>query len=440
MRIAILGGTGRTGRHVIDAAVAAGHTVRVLSREAFDQPGTEAVRGDALDPDRLRTLVRGVDAVICVLGPVPDSPADVCSRATALLVDAMKTEGVRRLVVQTGAMIGHSALGPFYRWMRARRGLQPFLEERRAQERIVQTSGLDWTLVRPPRLTNGPCTGAERVGVDLPIHALSSVPRSDVAQVLVRAATTSQWTGEGVATLPAFTARRPVIVLWRWISRMGAAELLGIALAAAVAVTFVRSFGEPQRPGQAIAFLLCMIAVGAIEGLLLGHLPGHVLVSCFPKLSLREFRRNTVLVTMGAWLLGFLPSTLSAGSPGAALVEPSTFQVALFSALAGAFAGAVIGGAQWLALRKAVPRASRWIAASSLGWALALPLDVLAGTLPSAADHWLRTVTVAAALGLSAGVLVALPTGALLVRLLRERGAPAEQPLHHLAAHPQGAS
>ncbi|MBS1152205.1 MAG: NmrA family protein [Myxococcaceae bacterium] len=422
MRIAIVGGTGRTGRRLVDAALNAGHTVRVLCRQAFDKEGIEEVRGDALDPARLRTLVHRADAVVCVLGPTRSSPPDLCSRSTALLVEAMKAEGVKRLVVQTGAMIGHPCLGPFYRWMARRRSKAAQLEDRRAQERVVQSSGLDWTLVRPPRLTQRKGTGAARVGTELPIRMLSSVARVDLAQVLLRAATTSQWTGEGVAVLQGLTASHPGSVLRRWTWAMGLAELLGLAFVAAVATGFLRTWGEPQSQVAALAFLACMLGAGAVEGALLGQLPGGVLATSFPRLSRRAFRRNTMLVVVGAWLVGMLPSTLIAGAPTpGSLAEPRGWMIALVSALAGALAGAVIGTAQWLALRKVAPGAGRWIGASALGWALALPLNVLAGTLPQPSDPWLKTLLVSAGLGLAAGVVVAIPTGLLLVRMLKER-------------------
>lgn len=59
MRIAIFGGTGRTGRLLVEAALRSGHEVRLLSRRPLDGQGTETVLGDALSPQDLRALVRG---------------------------------------------------------------------------------------------------------------------------------------------------------------------------------------------------------------------------------------------------------------------------------------------------------------------------------------------------------------------------------------------
>lgn len=430
MRIAILGGTGRTGRLLVEAAAAAGHEIRVLSRRPLQRQGVEVVLGDALNAQHLRALVRGVDAVACVLGPSPASPADVCSVATGLLIEAMKAEGVNRLVVQTGAMVGHGQLSRFYRWMSSRPQLAQVLEERRAQERAVQHSGLNWTLVRPPRLTNRKGTGGVLVGEALPVRMLSSVARVDLAGLLLRAATSSEFSGQGVTVLQGYSSARPAVVLRSWAGRMALAEFLGIGLVAAVALTFLRVWGEPHHMLGALAFLGCMLAAGAVEGALLGFLPGAALARAFPRLSGWEFGRNTLMIAAAAWLLGMLPSTLMTGASGATSAgEPALWTVLAISSAGGAFAGSLMGTAQWLALRKAVPRAGRWVYASAVGWAIGLPLDVLAGTLPEAGDAWALSVALGAGLGLVAGLLVALPTGLLLIQLLRERDAGVSPPV-----------
>ena len=425
MLIAIVGGTGRTGRHVVEEALRAGHRVRMLARHPAHVAGVELVHGHALDPEALRQLVQGSDAVVCTLGPTPQGPPDVCSRATRLLVEAMKTAGVRRLVVQTGAMIGHRNLGRFYRFLASRPAIAAALPERREQERLVMESGLDWTLVRPPRLSDGAGAGAAQVGPDLRLGMMASVARVDLAHVLVRAATSRDWSGQGVTTVASFGGRRPGVALRAWLWRMGLAELLGIGASGAVAAGYLAAFGEPRTIATGFVFLGCMVAAGAFEGALLGLLPGRMLARAFPGLSVRRFAGFTLATAVGAWFLGMLPSTLQSGQPAVATpqVEPPLALVLGGTAVAGLFAGALMGGAQWLALKAVIPRAWRWVAASALGWALALPLDMLAGMLPEAGDPLWKTVLVSAGLGLSAGVLVALPTGWLLLRLLRERDA-----------------
>lgn len=106
----------------------------------------------------------------------------------AHIIEAMKSHGVRRLVQVTGAMIGH----PHYKFGLVYRVLlslvpKQALEDRREQERLVRTSGLDWTIVRPTRLTDGPALGKWRDGGSEVIGAFAHISRADVAEAMLRA-------------------------------------------------------------------------------------------------------------------------------------------------------------------------------------------------------------------------------------------------------------
>jgi uncharacterized protein YbjT (DUF2867 family) len=419
MRIAVLGASGRTGRQVVETLLEQGHEVSALTRSAWSRPGVRMVQGNALDRSALEQLVQGAEAVICVLGPTPGSEPDVCSQATRLLIGVMRATGVRRLVVQTGAMIGHARLGRFYRWLSRRPGLAATLAERREQERLVQESGLDWTLIRPPMLTDGRGTGAAKVG-DFRLGISAHIARRDLAGVLAQAATEGRWQMHGVTAVSAFTAQRPVSVLRAWVWRLGLGEMLGITAAAVVALSFMAAFGVPTSLAMGLAFLACMVAAGAIEGWLLGAIPGVMLEGIFPGFPVRRFTVATMLTGMLGWLLGMLPSTLMT-EVMATGPEPAILDVIAVSVLGGAMGGTVIGLAQWLTMRRHVPKSARWIVATALGWALALPLDMLAGMLPSESSSALMVVAVALLFGLAAGVMVALPTGLLVIDLLRER-------------------
>lgn len=252
MRIGIVGGTGKTGRRAVEHALRAGHAVRVLARGATTglPAAVEVVRGDALDPLAVSRFVDGLNAVVCTLGPAPNAPPDVCSRAAAILIEAMREKKVSRLIVQTGAMIGHPRLGAFYRWMSSRPFNQRFLAERREQERLVRESGLDWTLVRPPRLTEGPGRGRTQVTEELEIHWNDQVSRDEVGRTLIEAAEGS-WSGRGVAVVSRLGLARPGKVLRAWVLAMGLAELTGIGMVALVAATWMKLLGAAveRTPG-----------------------------------------------------------------------------------------------------------------------------------------------------------------------------------------------
>ena len=186
-RITIIGATRGIGRLVLEQAVAQGHAVTALVRdESRLEPVDGEVRvvtGDATDPDAVARAVRGSDAVIVALGAPALSSSRVRSEGTRNIVDAMTAEGVDRLVcISVYGALESRAHAPFF----IRRILFPVLlrkvmPEHDEQERIVRGSGLRWTLVRPPTLTDGPATGDYHVG-SFEGQALTwKISRADVA-------------------------------------------------------------------------------------------------------------------------------------------------------------------------------------------------------------------------------------------------------------------
>jgi putative NADH-flavin reductase len=420
LRIAVLGASGATGRRFVQEAVRHGHEVRALVRRPGVRfpTGVEVVEGDALDEGALERLVQGAQAIVCFLGPARNSPPDVSSRATRLLIGVMRRAGVRRLVVQTGAMIGHARLGSFYRWLAQRKVLREPLAERREQERWVCESGLDWTLIRPPRLTNGAPPGSVQVGAELPIGFLDRATRTDVARVHL-SALGGCWNQQGVAVVSRLGASNPGALLRAWVVRVGLAEFLGIATAALVAGLWLSGFGEPTTALMAWGFFVAMVLAGAFEGFLLGALPASILRQVLPSFNGRAFTRNTVITAVAAWMAGMLPSTLMAAQPPAPMPEPSVGMMVGVGVGGGLVGGALIGFAQWLAMRKSVSRAGWWIPATAVGWALGLPLDLLGATLPGEGASLGFILLSGGLFGLLAGAAVAIPTGLAALHLAR---------------------
>jgi uncharacterized protein YbjT (DUF2867 family) len=103
-KVAVLGGTGRVGHVVVEEALDAGHSVRMLVRGPDTGPARErleVVRGDATDPGAVERLVRGCDSVISAIGHRKDSPPDVQTVAVRHAIAAMEAHGTRRLVSLT---------------------------------------------------------------------------------------------------------------------------------------------------------------------------------------------------------------------------------------------------------------------------------------------------------------------------------------------------
>lgn len=157
MKLAVLGATGRTGRLVVEQALAAGHHVRVLARSpaklGITHEQLEVRTGDATDPAAVRALVQDRDAVISALGPVSKT-VDVCSTAAKHVIAA----GARRYVSVSGAGLDvpgdqKDLPGKIVSFMV--RNISPGLfQDKVLEHQLLASSSLQWTLVRPPRLTD----------------------------------------------------------------------------------------------------------------------------------------------------------------------------------------------------------------------------------------------------------------------------------------------
>lgn len=188
MKIAMLGATGRTGRLVIDELARRGHDVVALVRDPVRAglPAEVAVlEGEARGP--LGPLLVGADAVVSALGPVGNDPT-LHREVAVALVEAMTVAGVRRFIGVSGAGIDvagdeKSRRDRVISALMARFG-GAMVADKAAEHMIWAASGLDWTLVRPPRLVDSPVVGR------VEHHARSSprataVSRGDLASFLV---------------------------------------------------------------------------------------------------------------------------------------------------------------------------------------------------------------------------------------------------------------
>ncbi|MCA9489290.1 MAG: NAD(P)H-binding protein [Myxococcales bacterium] len=206
MRITVLGATGRTGRHVVDLALQAGHQVIAVTRGTVPSEvpdGLTWIEGSVLHEDTVDNAISGSQAVIVALGPSREAP-DVCSQGTRLALDACHRHDVQRIVVVTGAAIGHPPdhLGWWMRAMRTTwRAANPHAaHERDEQEAMVKESGLTWTLLHPPRLTEG-TGGPTRIGAALQVGANDHVDRIELARAALDAAANGAHANEGVAII-----------------------------------------------------------------------------------------------------------------------------------------------------------------------------------------------------------------------------------------------
>jgi putative NADH-flavin reductase len=194
MRVLIVGASGGTGRQLVLQALARGYQVTGLVRNParfrMRHERLAVVQGNVLHYDSLGAAVRGQDAVLSALGHKRwFYPTRILSVGTRNLVQAMETQGVRRLVCETALGIGSSRgrAGIYYTLFVAPFILPFYFRDKERQENVIRSSSLDWVIVRPGVLTNGRPRGVYRHGSDVG-HWLWTcrISRADVADFMLR--------------------------------------------------------------------------------------------------------------------------------------------------------------------------------------------------------------------------------------------------------------
>lgn len=203
--IAVIGATGGTGLYTVKQALERGWAVKALVRSAEKAkllpPGAAPVIGEGTDRVALAKLVEGVDAVVDCIGFKRGSSKTVCQDTTAALLPTMREKGVKRLVLLTGSMVAHPNLGKFYKFILAimPKALKAFLDDRRAQEKLVMASDRAWTILRPPRLRDGEATGRYEIGETIFIGRGAEIRRADLAHAMLNAAADDSTIGKAMA-------------------------------------------------------------------------------------------------------------------------------------------------------------------------------------------------------------------------------------------------
>jgi putative NADH-flavin reductase len=234
VKLLIFGASGKTGRQLVDQALAQGHAVTAFVRSTakfkLKHPNLQVVHGDILNYDAVERAVFGQDAALSALGVAPPvttfivitilcqllvrfaafpRPAvwfislgipllallflfrrnTILSDGTRNIVRAMEKSGVKRFVCQSSLGVADSRgrLGFLYNFFLIPLFLRNLFADKALQERVIQESGLEWVIVRPTALTNGPCKGTYRVGSSIG-HWLfpSKISRADTAEFLLK--------------------------------------------------------------------------------------------------------------------------------------------------------------------------------------------------------------------------------------------------------------
>lgn len=194
MNLTIFGGTGGTGDRLIHAALEAGHTVTAAARDPSRLPipheRLRIVRADVLDPSSLNGTMDGADAVLSALGASANKPTTVYSSGAANIVDAMHRAGVRRFIGVSALPVTPihevSALERLVVYPVLYRLFGEGYADMARMEQVLSGSDIDWTIVRPPRLTHRPATGRYRLAINHHLKRGRTISRADLATAMIR--------------------------------------------------------------------------------------------------------------------------------------------------------------------------------------------------------------------------------------------------------------
>jgi putative NADH-flavin reductase len=193
MKLLILGATGATGLEVVTQSIERGHTVTAFVRnpEPLKPFGDRitVICGNVLDSAELAGVLVGQEAVLSAFGPrlpISKHDADLLQRFALALTSAMQQTRVRRVVIESTAFLFKDAIFPPAHLF-GRLFFPAVVRDANEMETTFQESGLDWTLVRPPQLTNEPLTGKYRILVGhLPPFGFN-ISRANVADFMIKA-------------------------------------------------------------------------------------------------------------------------------------------------------------------------------------------------------------------------------------------------------------
>jgi len=217
LRVVVFGGTGRTGTHIARKAVHDGHAVVCVGRSATQAsvcPGSEAFAADVQDADAVANVLKGADVAVIALSiprrtsspfaPVV-GPKNLHSVSMQRILDGCRVAGVSKVVKLSAQGVGDSAprAGLAFRVLIQVSNLRYAFSDHAVADQLLATSEVDWTIVRPPILSDAPGTGSLRAGETLRTTTRTQVPRSDVADFVVSCFGDPTWSNRCVTLAPA---------------------------------------------------------------------------------------------------------------------------------------------------------------------------------------------------------------------------------------------
>lgn len=200
MKIIVFGASRGVGLQVVKQALEAGHNVTafVRSPEKFliTHPNLNVFKGDSMDANTVEKALVGQEAVVSALGPTRPPVPYMMETSAKNIVMAMQKHGVRRLVSTTGAGVRQPEDQPkfidhFISFLLNLLAKEVVLDSAN-NVKVIETSDLDWTIIRFPRLIDGEHTGKYRVGY-VGKESGTQISRADGADFILKELVEKHW-------------------------------------------------------------------------------------------------------------------------------------------------------------------------------------------------------------------------------------------------------
>jgi putative NADH-flavin reductase len=208
MKLTLLGVTGSTGEALLEQALVHGHDITAVARTpakvTASAPNLKVVAGDVMAAETLVAPFAGGEAIVCCVGVASPMQArkgtTVYSAGTRNIVDAMHKAGARRLITVSSAGVAPRKGAPIvYKLIVKPYFLEPSYRDMRLMEAFLRSSNVDWTIVRPPYLTDGGLRTDYRLQADQNFDDDKALPRSSLAHFLLAEAEAPQFVRHVVA-------------------------------------------------------------------------------------------------------------------------------------------------------------------------------------------------------------------------------------------------
>jgi putative NADH-flavin reductase len=196
-KLLIIGANGGIGRQCVELALQAGHHVTALLRDPtkldIGHPNLEIIKGDIMRPETFENYLENNDAIISAIGVSggfgSDKPTTLYSLGNETLLQTMDKKGIKRAFFISASAIEISPVLPFYVRLAEKYIVQKLLKHMYADltlmEKLIKESNADWTIIRPPQLSDKPVTGNYRIAINTFLKNCLKISRADVAHFII---------------------------------------------------------------------------------------------------------------------------------------------------------------------------------------------------------------------------------------------------------------